>query len=184
MNLRILKKLSKRAAPFLEALDDTRGQFLAEGDNEMQTYINERKHWCRRRCHRWDEKPRYGAIHTRPRKGEGMIVQNRDYLSPWPGTVMVGCMSGGYESEWSEQTAWCSLHDRVESHFMAFIEGAECPETGYTEQQIVYLRRLPTARHVLAALPEVLADIERQHQERERDREAARQRWATIGEQL
>lgn len=64
MNLRILKKLSKRAAPYLVPLGDTREQFLAEKDeNYTATVID-------------------GDEYAHPRKGTPMIGAISGYYEP------------------------------------------------------------------------------------------------------
>lgn len=122
MNLRILKKLSKRAAPYLPLLGDTREQFRAEqDDNYHGLVISAEKHWERHdsvhdeaiRCYEGEyviapkcrEGTRYPYIHIRPP------------IHPWAGTIMVGAMQGYYEPEWSEESAWGALHEIVACHF-------------------------------------------------------------------
>lgn len=52
MNLRTLKKLFKRAAPWLPLLGDNREQFCAEAHNNYHgCFIGDRKHRERSRCH-------------------------------------------------------------------------------------------------------------------------------------
>lgn len=118
MNLRILKKLSKRAAPLLALLDDRREQFRAEPhDNYTSTGGHDRKHWERGRSVHGD-KFRERDIKYRPRRGDGWIRLSEP-CHPLAGTVMVGAMSVGEEPEWSEETAWDSLRDIVYWGFAA-----------------------------------------------------------------
>ncbi|APQ14721.1 hypothetical protein BJP27_24435 (plasmid) [Pseudomonas oryzihabitans] len=167
MNLRILKKLSKRAAPHLAALGDARKQFRAEpGDNYTHTIGFERKHWDRSTIPDftgWKD-----DIEYRTRKGDAVVHLSEKYIHPWAGTVMVGAMEGYYEPEWHECTAWDSLKDLVRDHYMDVdldqVLEAEC---GEGECPWVCLRRLPTTRDVLAALPDVLAGLARQKLARE-----------------
>ncbi len=115
MNLRILKKLSKRAAPYLPLIGDTREQFPAEtGDNYTKTLIWDRTCWERS----------YSAHGDRIREGEiKWLARNTSRRFPWcymapphhplKGTVMVGSMCGYYQPEWDEETAWESFRDWV-----------------------------------------------------------------------
>lgn len=125
MNLRILKKLSKRAAPLLPLLGDRREQFPAEKyDNFTGLLIRERKHFNRQRSPHGDSF-KEGEIKRPARDGRG------GYVAMWPpdhprkGTVMVGAVSGYYEPEWDEETAWESLIHIVYWHFMEIDEGAD-----------------------------------------------------------
>lgn len=118
MNLRILKKLSKRAAPYLPLLGDRREQFKAERWNSyMGVRIWDRKHWDRSGCH-----PTYdGLSPAAVAAGEEIIfntragrrVVMRPPSHPRKGTMMVGGMSGYYEPEWDEECAWAALVDLV-----------------------------------------------------------------------
>lgn len=122
MNLRTLKKLSKRAAAYLPLLGDTRGQFPSErGDNFHSTFIGDRKHWHRGNCHasyepRNEYRSRRGAeIVFTTRAGRRKLMRPPHH--PRKGTIMVGSMSGGYEPEWDEQCAWSALDNLVRCHF-------------------------------------------------------------------
>jgi hypothetical protein len=149
MNLRTLKKLSKRAAPLLPQLGDNRQQFLSEeGDNYHGLIISARKHW--ERC---------SSIHTdcisegefciAPRCREGRrhpYVKVRPPAHPWPRTVMVGAMQGYYEPEWDEESAYGALRAHVFYHF-----------TDYSEDGWRPTRRIRTPRDVFAAAGEMIA---------------------------
>lgn len=115
MNLRILKKLSARAAPFLPLLGDHRIQFrAAKGDNYMATMIRDRKHWERGRSIHDDV---YGDMIKHPaRDGRGWIYLHPPH-HPLKGTIMIGGMIGYEEPEWEEETAWCALSKRVVGEF-------------------------------------------------------------------
>jgi hypothetical protein len=122
MNLRTLKKLSKRAAPLLKALGDDREQFPAERwDNYHNCFIGDRKHWERGRCHPTYEgrngwtTPRGAEIVFTTRAGRRVCMSPPSH--PRKGTVMVGCVSGYYEPEWDEESAWCALETQVHRHF-------------------------------------------------------------------
>jgi hypothetical protein len=120
VNLRILKKLSKKAAPLLPLLGDNRQQFAAErGDNYMSVLIRDRKHW-ERGASAHNDRDQHGTIKWKPRNPEGRKYP-WSYMTPprqpRKGTVMVGATSGYYEPEWDEQTAWEALEGYVYAHF-------------------------------------------------------------------
>lgn len=118
MNLRILKKLSKRAAPLLPLIGDSRKQFSAEpGDSYTGLLIMERKHWERGRSVHADTLGEH-EIKTPARDGRGWVYA-RPPDHPRKGTVMVGAVSGYYEPEWSEETAWEALREAV---FWRYVE--------------------------------------------------------------
>lgn len=115
MNLRIHKKLSKRAAPLLAALGDSRDQFPAQ---KWECYACtgrcDWKHWERSRARY--PLDRRGERKWRPKDGKNWIVMCcPDH--PWKGTIMVGSMEGYYEREWEEESAWQSLCNRIFDHF-------------------------------------------------------------------
>lgn len=122
MNLRTLKKLSKKAAPLLTQLGDDRKQFAAaKGENYHGTFISARKHWERRKVHpsyepRNDYTGQRGAqiVYT-TRAGRRMVMDPTPH--PRKGTIMVGGMSGYYEPEWDEESAWTALENMVRQHF-------------------------------------------------------------------
>lgn len=121
MNLRILKKLSKRAAPLLEQLGDERKQFRAEpGENYHVTVIRARKHFERGRSPHadliWPDEIKHPA-----KDGNGYVYMHPP-THPLKGTVMVGAVSGYYEPEWDEETAWDALRQQVYYHFMDYDE--------------------------------------------------------------
>jgi hypothetical protein len=115
VNLRILKKLSKRAAPLLPLLGDDRKQFKAEkGDSYTSVRGHDFKHWERMRSVHGDTFR--GTIKYRPKHGRGWIAM-MEPPHPLKGTVMVGEMVGYYEPEWEEHTAWEALHRLVIEYF-------------------------------------------------------------------
>lgn len=87
MNLRTLKKLSKRAAPILVQHYDLEVFIAERGDNY---------HGLKIRC---------------PHK-RGRFTCDCEH-HPLKGTPMVGEMSGYYEPEWKEETAWERLNEVV-----------------------------------------------------------------------
>jgi hypothetical protein len=115
-SLRVLKKLSKRAAPLLASLGDDRKQFRAErGESYIGIVIMGRKHWERSRSVHADGL-RQREIITKARRGNGYI---RVYppSQPLKGTVMVGAVSGCYDPEWDEESAWEALEGIVSDYF-------------------------------------------------------------------
>lgn len=122
MNLRTLKKLSKRAAPLLPLLGDDREQFPSgKWENYHHAFIGDRKHWERGRCHPTYEgrnswtTPRGAEIVFTTRAGRRIVIQPP--VHPRKGTIMVGAMSGYYEPEWDEQCAWSALERIVVDRF-------------------------------------------------------------------
>lgn len=157
MNLRILKKLSKRAAPLLAALGDHREQFPAERwEDYTSTGGHDRKHWERNRypnpC-QWK-----GDIHMKPRSGTGTIVLSQRHMHPWPGTVMAGWSSGHYEPEWDEDDTWTLLQQDVRDHFTDYrklppktVDGMDFPDF-----EIVCLRRFRNPSQILTAARQMI----------------------------
>lgn len=126
MNLRILKKLSKRAVPVLVALGH-KGEFFPAahaltGENYHGFLILARKHWDRSGCHPSFEgrKGQYstkGADDIRyvTRAGSHMVMRPPSH--PLKGTMMIGWVSGGEQPEWDEECAYRLLLDQIHSHF-------------------------------------------------------------------
>lgn len=173
MNLRILKKLSKRAAPHMVALGFTNKQFLAERwEDYTESGRHDRKHWERRRarypmeCH--------SDIQIKPRQGEGMVILSQQYMHPWPGTVMLGWTVGYEEPEWEENDAWTLLRRDVQDHWMEFreIDGAE-DESGCPDLEYVCHRKLRNPAEILRALPEVIEARRRDEAKRKAEWDAA-----------
>lgn len=150
MNLRILKKLSKRAAPYLPLLGDRREQFLSEaGDNYHGMIIRARKHWERCASAHADC-IRQGEYVIKPKGRAGTrwpFVKVYPPSHPWPGTLMVGAVSGYYEPEWDEECAWAALDSIVRNHFCDWDEDGPTPT-----------RRLLTPRDVFRAADDILAE--------------------------
>lgn len=148
MNLRTLKKLSKRAAPLIAALGDRRDQFRAEkGENYTGTVITDRKHWERHTTVWKSAEPNTShRIFFRTRAGRIAYMTN-SYIHPLKGTVMVGAVSGGEEPEWDEETAWDSLREMVWWHF-AHYDGTQAAPTP--------TRSLRTPAEVFAAAADMI----------------------------
>lgn len=121
MNLRILKKLSKKAAPLIAALQDKRGRGFQHfvGDRGDPGYAAT----CGHDLKHWDRSPAVHAdllwetsIVVQPRSRAGTrypFIHLREPGLVWPGTPMVGWMSGYEEPEWEEQDAWAYLREIV-----------------------------------------------------------------------
>lgn len=125
MNLRILKKLSARAAPYLAPLGERRQQFQAEKhDSYHGVVIKDRTCWDRSRCH-----PTYSGhgddIVFNTRAGYRIVMRPPSHLLK--GTAMVGGMSGYYEPEWDEEAAWAVLSHMVRNHFCEWDENGPTP---------------------------------------------------------
>jgi hypothetical protein len=154
MNLRTLKKLSKRAAPLLPLIGDTRKQFRAEHHNTGNNFIGgtlimARKHWQRGRSVH-DECIRQCEIKRPAPNGKGWLwMAPPDH--PRKGTVMVGAMSGYYEPEWDEECAWSALENLVRCHFTDWNPcHQDTPKV---------LRRLDTPSEVFRAACEMVAEL-------------------------
>jgi hypothetical protein len=150
VNLRILKKLSKRAAPLLLLLDDHREQFRAEKhDNYTSTVIRDRTCFERWRCTHEREPSmslRDGELIVRPRRGPGYIrLSPPDH--PLKGTIMVGATTGYYEPEWDEETAWDALKEAVYNHFTDIDEDKE---------ELVITRKLLTPTDFFRAAADII----------------------------
>lgn len=154
MNLRIHKKLCKRAAPLLPQLGDKREQFKAGNSDcyfgQGRLYPCDFKHWERTRA-RFPFEP---CIKVQPKDGGSWIVLRRPD-NPLKGTVMVGSMCGYYEPEWEEETAYESLCRLVEDHFTEWDGMSFDDETGYPS--FVITRNLSTPAFVFKAVQEMLA---------------------------
>ncbi len=95
MNPRILKKLCKRADPYIGKLTSLERHLCEGGDTIDTDQKMDRKHW-----ERWSGNfNRYG------------------YFSPKKNTVVYGQMNGYYEPEWEENDAYSHLKQLVEDHF-------------------------------------------------------------------
>ncbi len=150
MNLRILKKLSKRAAPLLPLLGDNREQFLSEaGDNYHGLHIRARKHWERSIAIHGIARPDGYATSPRCRTGHQYpFIHVYPPLHPWPRTAMIGGMTGYYEPEWDEESAYGALATYVHYAFMDYTDAGE----------MMAARPLRTPRQIFAAAAELIAE--------------------------
>lgn len=118
MNLRVLKKLSKRAAPYLAKLGDSREIFASnERAGGIATLITERKH-----MRRWPRPKAINRVSDGPhdivaRRPGGGVTVFRQPSDPRKGTLMVGSMSGHETPEWDEEDCWQALRSIVFAHF-------------------------------------------------------------------
>ena len=159
MNLRTLKKLSKRAAILLPLLGDTRQQFRSErGDNYHGYFIGDRKHWRRSTVH-----PAYKARNEyRTHRGGEIVFTSRTGrrklmappCHPRKGTMMVGATTGYYEPEWDEECAWSALDNLVRGHFTDWEKMMEED----TPRGSALTRDLSTPSLILAAANDMIAE--------------------------
>jgi hypothetical protein len=151
MNLRILKKLSKRALPYLAHNPHQWGKpFLAEkGDNYTGVRITAHNDMERSLSMRGDPFGE-GAVAYKPRRQEGRqypYVVLRPARHPKKGTPMFGWMDGGEQPEWDETTAWETFQDWVVGNYSEF-------ETNTAN--LVLTRRLKTPSDFFRAADELL----------------------------
>ncbi|MBN3776155.1 hypothetical protein G3O06_01060 [Burkholderia sp. Ac-20345] len=162
MNLRILKKLSKRAAPLLPLLGDEREQFRADDSCKSFTNVggHDFKHWDRMSVpHGRRDR---GSFKYQPKHGRNWIVMSEPW-QPWKGTVMLGESVGYYEPEWEEHTAWEALQCAVIEHY-----------TDWNEDGPIALRTFDTPSDYFRAAHEIIAAAARAQQQRAAaDRERA-----------
>lgn len=136
MNLRILKKLSKRAVPLLHQIGETRTVFPAEKEeNYHGMIIRDMTRLERFGSSNTDKMTAHLHVATiAPKCRQGTRHPYvKCYLSPHPikGTPMVGGMSGYYEPEWSEETAYGVLLRWVRNNFFKYDPKTEnCRFTG------------------------------------------------------
>lgn len=158
MNLRILKKLSKRAAEILPMIGCDRESFSAERWENYHSIVGmDRKHWDRHCSVHSDLM--YGDILVTPRSGKYWIKM-REPSHPLKGTMMIGWMSGGESPEWDEQDAWARLVCWVHDYFTQY---------GH-ESGPISTRRLQNPADIFAAVPEVIAGHQCELSKRERYR--------------
>ena len=116
MNLRTLKKLSKRAVPLLAALGDMGEIFLSErGDNYHGLVIKARKHWDRNRCHPTHKPRDEHQIVLTTQQGHRICMSAPS--NPRKGTPMIGWVSVCETPEWDERCCWALLLELVHSHY-------------------------------------------------------------------
>ena len=114
MNLRTLKKFSKRAVPYLDRVGDKRERYPAEkGDSYVGLVVRDMNKLDRHpSAHRKviAKETHVATIAPKGRKGTKFPYVKLHYpCHPLKGTIMVGVMCGYEEPEWDEQTAWEAL---------------------------------------------------------------------------
>ena len=153
MNLRTLKKLSKRAAPYLERIGDTRNMFKAEKDHNYHGLLIRDMNRLERIPSRHMEvisvETHVATIAPKSRAGSAYpFVKLLLPSHPLKGPQMVGCMSGYYEPEWDEETAWSALSNWVYNHFMDYDPATE---------DVIATRRFRSPAEIFAAADELLS---------------------------
>jgi hypothetical protein len=167
MNLRILKKLSKRAAPLLAALGVTDKQFPAERwEDYTESSGHDRKHRERRRA-RHPMEPRHTDIHLKPRRGQGVVVLSEAHLHPWPGTIMLGWNVGYETPEWEENDAWSILERTVLDHWTEYREVDVDEDVGHVGYALIIHRRFRNPSDIFRAVPEVVEARRREVEKRQ-----------------
>lgn len=154
MNLRILKKLSKRAAPYLARIGDNREQFSAiKGDNYHDMIIRDMTRLERTAsCHTdiIGRETHVATITPKARAGtEYPYVKLSFPCHPLKGTVMVGSVQGYYEPEWDEETAWTALRSWVVGNFFDY---------DAKNDTAFYTRTFSGPRDIFAAADELLSN--------------------------
>lgn len=143
MNLRILKKLSKRAAPLVATLcaDHRLTHFVVEGrDGDTNVIGHDRKHWNRHRAANNEPRGRGEVFVLARTAGAHPFICLYQPSTPWDGTPGVGWTSGYYEREWEERTAWEYLLEQVENHTVDWVQDGEEDEWGPTMRPVATLR--------------------------------------------
>lgn len=160
MNLRILKKLSKRAMPLLSELGLARNHWLPEdGEGEIRHLMGfDRKHMERHRCSNPDLI--YGGgeklirLARRPISGRAFIAMIEP-SEPWAGTPSI-TWSSSYESyECDGETAWEHLEIHVRDAVTDY-EVTGDAEAGDTDYRIVVRERLRHPSDVLRKARELV----------------------------
>lgn len=152
MNMRILKKLSKRAQPYLHRIGDRRQQFRA-GKEENYTSliirdISRLERSCAAHTSVIGRETLFRYIAPKIREGSQFPYVTLRYPShPIKGTIMVGGMEGYYEPEWDEETAWEALSTWVHNQFIGYD-----PKT----QNLYPTRILRTPSEIFQAADELL----------------------------
>lgn len=152
MNLRILKKLSKRAVPYLEALEYE--IFLAvNGGNDVAHIVRDMTRLSRSHAVHGNviNRCKHVAILT-PKCREGTkypFLHLRYPSSPLKGTPMIGRMCGGEQPEWEEMPAYFELLEIVKGRHFEYD-----PDSGATWCS----RPLRTPAQVFSAADDMMAE--------------------------
>ncbi len=175
MNLRILKKLSKRAAPLLEAMGDSREQFKAERWSDYTTSGgHDRKHWDRGNAR--NPINFHGYVYWPARSGLGHPYM-RPPKHPLKGTAMLGWSVGYYEVEYEHDDAWTLLQQAVREHFTDYRElpPVTHEDMEFQDFEMVEVRRFRNPSQILRAVPEL---IKAHDEELERAKQLSREFFA------
>lgn len=162
MNLRILKKLSKKALPLLETLWAEKRYRLARPSvfpavrGECLTNIGriDLKHHEHRVTYNTCTWPGQ-RVYPSPLPGKHRVLDSQ-YLCPLKGTPMTGGMVGYEEPEWEEETAWELLRN------ILFVEFRNWDELGPNPppRTVPRLSRdLSTPRQVFTAANDLIARL-------------------------
>lgn len=157
MNLRKMKKLSKRAVPLLEALGHGKQIFLSVKDEgDLKTIINEKKHWNRCPARNVELAEVVQGFGYRPKCREQrthkfIIVYPPS--APLKGTPMIGWDEGFCAHEWHEETCWEFLCSIVFWHFVD-------EKVRFDSVELVATRDFSKPHQVLAAAREMIAERE------------------------
>lgn len=159
MNLRILKKLSKQAAPILKALKSHGEIFIADDGCYTGSIRHDQKHLERSRA----LYPCWGLHGTRyymPRHGLSHVSLHGP-STVWPGTVMIGAMYGYETPEWEEEDAWTALRSHVFDHFTDIVEKPR-PGDIYPDYEFIRTRKLANPSQILRAAQDIVEKIQAQ----------------------
>lgn len=134
MNLRILKKLSKKAAPLVKVLCPDLDHYVTDrGEGDCDVYGMDRKHWERHGSSHGD-RLNDSEIITQPKCRRGTrypYLRIRQPGTPMRGTIEVGRESGYYEREWMGYTAWNCLVEDMNIHVTDWVEDGTYDELGF-----------------------------------------------------
>lgn len=141
MNLRILKKLSKRVKPLIYGKSSGLEFFLADShDNYTNTHGHDRKHWERMQS---GNSECFFKKDIKIKTKNGFILMSEQYIHPWKNTEMVGWMSGYEEPEWEEETAWDRFCSNIWYKFNDYVEVDGCnDQDGYPKFEWKSKRKL------------------------------------------
>ncbi|MET4160533.1 hypothetical protein ABIE61_000347 [Marinobacterium sp. MBR-111] len=151
MNLRILKKLSKRAAPILKVLKSHGEIFIADDECYTSSTRHDQKH-MERHAARYPTWGLRGARYYMPRHGLRHVALWQP-SNVWPGTAMIGAKCGYEEPEWEEEDAWSALRSNVYSHFTDIIHTPSADDFGGYEFRRT--RKLNSPTQILKAAQDI-----------------------------
>lgn len=151
MNLRILKKLSKRAAPLLIEIDgDDRAHWVtSDGDGEIEIGGMDRKHMDRIRTYYQEPTSMFTVIVPARRDigGRSHIALYGPH-TPLPGTPMLSWSGGYFDDDGVTLSAWETLERRADDAVIDFVEDGKDDE-GFPIHRRVVLRHLRNPSDIL-----------------------------------